>query len=172
MFEVLHLKSLPALPDDLKALTLTTAAEKKLIQNHLISVMSPDDYAASTTLLNDCVKGRTPVSIMTSLYHCGYETLRLYKDLIRLRDDVDIKTMMHHLPYSSNTIESSSSPEELLFAAPRIVDSEIVRSSLSFRFNGEMRHVGLEAEMALEKMSPTFAAPLQLLRQHYYKLNR
>lgn len=168
LFSSLHLAHLTECPQELKDLTLTTAAEKQLVQKHLLSVMSPEHVASSTELLAAAVKGRTPMSILTSLYHTGYETLKLYKYIIRLRDDVELETMLHHLPSTSG----EGAPESLHFAPPSLVNADVIRSSSAFRFTGEKKNFGLEVEMALDTISSTLTVPLRLLRQQYHKLDR
>lgn len=163
IFESLGMTSLPPPPPHLsdKAALLTSleeamGAERLAAACEVVRAMDERDREGQR---DGRVIRRNPRLLLASLYEAGLERLVLYRDLIRLRDQLT---------------SPSSSPSPLLSSTPSHPNPlALLRSTSDLRYRGEARLSAEAVEsLFLRSLSPAFDQPLQYLRKAYPRLDR
>ena len=124
-------------------------------------------------------------TVLAKLYICGHENLLLYRQLVTLKDDLEISEILHY----SDSVTMTTSPRDSGYFSGSISgggssdkgneDAEIVSQehredietqlhSNYFRYVGEAAH----AAEYLKSIHPSLLRPLQLLREQYHTLER
>lgn len=165
MYEALGLDTLtlPAVDTEMK-----NAEEKKKVELLLKQAMPSDKLNHALEQVKSLGAKMQPIAILTSLYHLGYERAVLYRDLIRLKDDIDFESAL--LTSRPPVVPSST-------ADTAVNSNNNVLSTSFFRFRGESREWEVEdpqqrLEAIVGSMSTSLRKPLSMLRQQYHKIDR
>ncbi len=140
---------------------------KKLTKDEVEALLSADLVADILIKLRLCVKQyemkASPMTILSSLLTVGYPKLALYRNLIELKADLQISSLLHPTTGSAGVVDPT--------ATGRLVAEGGITSEF-FRYKGENRHAYAAIEATLGGISPALQQPLALLRQQYHKLDR
>lgn len=165
MFQKLHLADLAVPDNEIQSM----AVSDPVLLSHVKSLLSDHKYKAAIAELNVALKdvrATAPATLMR-LYLCGYENIKLYKNIVTLRTDIPIEDCLYsrssnYLKYNNqqngNGATTSSSQEP------------VVLNSSYFLYSGEdkLKHDN-DVEGYFKQVSESLLKPLQLLREQYHK---
>jgi hypothetical protein len=94
LYEKLGLSSLPAVSENVANESSSSAMVKAALEQDL----GREGINKATELLKPCFGGSKAraLTALTKLYQCGYENVCLYKELVTLREDLDIERIVLH----------------------------------------------------------------------------
>jgi len=150
------------------------------LSKHLEELLGTDFYR-STALLEvekavKELKGIRASTVLSKLYVCGYDNLLLYRRLVTLKDDLDLKEILH----DSFGHESYDEAHKLLIERGVLTEDALERlvteatgagndlKSSFFRYTGEVEHV----VQYLQVIHPHLLKALRILREQYHRLER
>jgi len=103
MYEKLGLVGLPPVPAELA----DAAPSSPLLKAHVETVMTKEKMEHALSQLTACFDGSRAkaVTALNKLYLCGYENIVLYRQLVTLKEDIDIEAIVLHGASASNKVD-------------------------------------------------------------------
>lgn len=150
-----------------------TGPNWKLIGEHLRKLQPPGFYekeALPQLRLALQGMGMKAETVLSKLYLCGCANILLYRGLVTLKDDLDLREILIGSEGAAVDEVRKLLVERGSFVFPSDGSSgdEKSISSSDFRFVGEQPHV----EPYLETIHPLLLKPLKMLREQYHRLDR
>ena len=108
LYGKLGLIDLPPVPENMKNLPPTS----KELQSHLKDAVTPQIYETALLELEKCfdlagAKSKKAATLLSRLYLCPYKTVLLYKQLVTLKDNLEVEDFVLATE-SINALHSSS----------------------------------------------------------------
>lgn len=114
MYRKLGLTGLPAVPKELQG----EAPTSQLLKAHISTVMTAHLMEAAIDELALCLGGRTKAATMLNrLYLCGYDNVCLYRELVTLKEDMDIEEIVLRGANESDKVDRFPSHRAEIVAA-------------------------------------------------------
>jgi hypothetical protein len=197
LYESLGLLQLGPLPAEL----LLAGPKDPRLREHLVRELTEEGLqAAETRLAARCFAGSRAkaAGVVAKLRLCAYSTLQVYKNLVTLKTDLDIESILLRSKSAAAPAAENENGSGRKSAA--VVPAQPLTSEY-FRFRGERRNergahkpwtkkkqkqqqlqqshsdaensirTSAQVEEELASISPALLKPLQYLRQQYHKLH-
>lgn len=103
MYSRLHLVDLPPVPAELA----DAAPSSPLLKAHVEKVMTTEKMESALAELMVCFDGSRAKALtaLNKLYLCGYENILLYRQLVTLKEDIDIERIVLHGASASHKVD-------------------------------------------------------------------